>query len=83
MLSVRIERTGAVVLVKCKGRIVRGHEATLQNAVLSEKLARAIVLDLTDVQMLDDGGLGLLVSLHHWAEDNRVHLKLVNPRCGA
>jgi anti-anti-sigma factor len=79
MPVVRTERAADVVLVKCRGRIVRGEEATLRNAVLSEKLARIIVLDLADVETVDAGGLNLLVTLHQWAEDNRIHLKLVNP----
>jgi anti-anti-sigma factor len=80
MLAVRTERAGDVVVVKCAGRIVRGQENTLRNAVLAEKLTRIIILDLTDVESLDAGGLNLLVSLHRWTESNRVHLKLVNPR---
>jgi anti-anti-sigma factor len=80
MLTVKTERAGDVVVVKCAGRIVRGQESTLRNAVLAEKLARIIVLDLTEVESLDAGGLNLLVSLHRWTESNRVHLKLVNPR---
>jgi len=80
MLSVRTERAGDVVVVKCTGRIVRGQESILRNAVLSEKLARVFVLDLTEVEALDAGGITLLVALHRWTEENRVHLKLVNPR---
>ena len=80
MLTVKSERAGDVVVVKCAGRIVRGQEATLRNAVLAEKLARMVVLDLTEVETVDAGGLNLLVSLHRWAEGNRAHLKLVNPQ---
>jgi len=80
MLTVRTERAGDVVVVKCAGRIVRGQESILRNAVLSQKLARVFVLDLTEVEALDAGGLTLLVALHRWTEENRVHLKLVNPR---
>jgi len=58
---------------------VRGQETTLRTAVLQEKLARIIVLDLSDVESVDAGGLNLLVSLHRWTESNRAHLKLVNP----
>jgi anti-anti-sigma factor len=39
-----------------------------------------IVLDLSDVETLDAGGLTLLVSLHRWTESRHAHLKLVNPR---
>jgi anti-anti-sigma factor len=80
MLTVKSERAGDVVVVKCAGRIVRGQETALRNAVLQEKLARVIVLDLTEVESLDAGGLNLFVYLHRWTEGNRTHLKLVNPR---
>ena len=80
MLTVKNERAGDVAIIKCAGRIVRGQESTLRNAVLAEKLTRIIVLDLSDVEALDAGGLTLLVSLHRWTESNRIHMKLVNPR---
>ena len=80
MLSVKTERAGDVVVVKCAGRIVRGQEHTLREAVIAEKRARIVVLDLTEVESLDAGGLNLLVSLHRWSEGNRTHLKLVNPQ---
>ena len=80
MLTVKTERAGDIVVVKCAGRIVRGQEAALRNAVLQERLARMVVLDLSEVDAVDAGGLNLLVSLHRWTENNRAHLKLVNPR---
>jgi anti-anti-sigma factor len=80
MLTVKSERAGDVVVVKCTGRIVRGHEAALRNAVQQEKLARMVVLDLSDVESIDAGGLNLLVYLHRWTEGNRARLKVVNPR---
>ena len=80
MLTVKNERAGDIAIIKCAGRIVRGQESTLRNAVLAEKCNRIIVLDLSDVEALDAGGLTLLVSLHRWTESNRIHMKLVNPR---
>jgi len=80
MLTVRVERADDIVVIKCTGRIVRGQEPTLRNAVLQQKCARMVVLDLSDVESLDAGGLNLLVSLHRWTDSNRAHLKLVNPR---
>ena len=80
MLTVRTERTDDLAVVKCRGRIVRGQEIVLESAVLDQKLARTILLDLTEVEALDAGGLTLLVSLHRWAESNAIHLNLVNPR---
>src|SRR5438270_7962040 len=80
MLTVKSERAGDVVVIKCAGRIVRGQEAALRNAVHQEKLARVVVVDLSDVDSIDAGGLNLLVYLHRWTESNQTHLKLVNPR---
>jgi anti-anti-sigma factor len=80
MLTVKSERAGDVVVVKCAGRIVRGEETALRNAVLQEKLARVVVVDLSDVESVDAGGLNLLVYLHRWTGSNGSHLKLVNPR---
>src|SRR2546425_9300143 len=80
MLTVKTQRAGDIAIIRSTGRIVRGQEAILRDAVLAEKCARIIVLDLSDVEALDAGGLTLLVSLHRHAEGNRAHLKLVNPR---
>jgi anti-anti-sigma factor len=80
MLSVNSERAGDVAIIKCAGRIVRGHESILNTAVLAQKSARMIMLDLSDIETLDAGGLNLLVSLHRWSGSNNIHLKLVNPR---
>lgn len=80
MLSVKTERAGDIVVIKCAGRIVRGLENALRNAVMASNPARVVVLDLSEVEALDAGGLNLLVSLHRWTEASRMHLKLVNPR---
>jgi len=80
MLTVRIERAEDVAVINCQGRIVRGQECILEKAVLAEECARMIVLDLSDVEALDAGGVSLLVSLHRWTEGRHAHLKLVNPR---
>jgi anti-anti-sigma factor len=80
MLSVKSEHAGDVAIIKCKGRIVRGEETKLNSAVLAQKASRVIVLDLSDVESLDAGGLNLFVSLYRWTESNGIHLTLVNPR---
>lgn len=80
MLTVRSDRAGDVAVIKCVGRIVRGQENVLRDAVLQQKLARVIVVDLSEVETIDAGGLTVLVDLHHWTENNRSHLRLVNPR---
>src|SRR5262245_61452649 len=80
MLTIDVEKTGDVTVVRCMGRIVRGAEVrTLRNAVFSERDMRIVVIDLSDVEMLDAGGLTALLSLQQWADERRVQLKLVNP----
>jgi anti-anti-sigma factor len=80
MLTIDVEKADDVTVVHCAGRLVRGAEvSTLRNAVVSEKKARIIVLDLSQLEFMDGGGLNALVSLHHWTRNHGVQLKLVNP----
>jgi anti-anti-sigma factor len=80
MLTIDVEKTGDVAVVRCVGRIVRGAElGTLRNAVLAENDTRIVVIDLSDVEALDAGGLTALLSLRQWARNRNVQLKLVNP----
>jgi anti-anti-sigma regulatory factor len=52
----------------------------LREAVKLESDARFIVLDVSRVSAIEGGGLGMLVSLHRWANDHDIRLKLFNPR---
>ena len=80
MLTIDVEKTGDVAVVRCAGRLVRGEEVcTLRQAVVSEKDTRIVVLDLSEVDTLDAGGLTALISLRQWALSHSVQLKLVNP----
>jgi len=67
-------------VLRCAGRIVRGEALQLlKDAVTRLRQPRVIVLDLSAVEMLDGGGLGMLVFLYCWTRDNGIQLKLVNP----
>lgn len=79
-LHINSEQTGDVAVLQCSGRIVRGEALHfLRDAVTGLKQPRMVFLDLTDVEMLDGGGLGMLVFLHRWTRDHGIQLKLVNP----
>lgn len=79
-LIIKRQQTGDVAILQCLGRIVRGEPLHfLKDAVTSLKNTRMVVLDLSDVEMLDGGGLGMLVFLHRCTRDNGIQLKLVNP----
>jgi anti-anti-sigma factor len=47
--------------------------------VVSQKTTRIVVLDLSQVEFMDAGGLNALVSLHHWTCSHGIQLKLVHP----
>ena len=80
MLTIDVEKTGDVAVVRCSGRIVRGEAVrTLRSAVVAEGNTRIVVLDLSEVETIDAGGLTALVSLHHWTRNRGIQLKLVNP----
>jgi len=80
MLTIDVERTIDVVVVKCSGRLVRGAALSiLRNAVLSEANTRIIVLDLSEVEIIDAGGLAALLTLQKWTDERHIQLKLVNP----
>lgn len=81
MLSVHCERIGELAVIECEGRIVRSEAAfKLQRAVHSQGHVRIIVLDLSEVSAIEGGGLGMLVFLQRWAQDQHIRLKLFNPR---
>jgi anti-anti-sigma regulatory factor len=81
MLSVNIENIGEMEVIECEGRIVRSEAAfKLRDAVDSQKDARIIVLDLSEVPAIEGGGLGMLVFLQRWAHDHDIRLKLFNPK---
>lgn len=79
-LRIKFDQTSDVAVVKCGGRLVRGEALQfLKDAVTGVSGPRVIVLDLSEVEMLDGGGLGMLVFLHKWTRAARLQLKLVNP----
>jgi anti-anti-sigma factor len=79
-LHIKIEQTRDVAVLGCSGRLVRGEALHfLKEAVTSLSRLRVVVLDLSEVEMLDGGGLGMLVFLHKWTSAAGIQLKLVNP----
>jgi anti-anti-sigma factor len=79
-LHIKMEQTSDVAVLQCCGRLVRGEALhLLKDAVTSLPRLRVVVLDLFEVEMLDGGGLGMLVFLHKWTRSSGIQLKLVNP----
>ena len=78
-LRIQTEKTGEVAVLQCTGRIVREALYLLKQAVTGLSQLRVIILDLSEVDLLDAGGLGVLVFLHNWTSVKSIQLKLVNP----
>jgi len=80
MLKVNIEKIGSVAVIHCEGRVVQNAAAfRLRDIVTQQKEARVILLDLSDVQALESGGLGMLVFLQRWASDHGIQFKVFDP----
>jgi anti-anti-sigma regulatory factor len=80
MFKVNIERIGDVAVIHCEGRVVQSTAAfRLRDAVTQQRDARVILLDLSDVQSLEGGGLGMLVFLQRWASDHGIQFKVFDP----
>lgn len=76
---IETEKTGEVAVLQCTRRIMGEALYLLKQAVTDLSRLRVIVLDLSDVDLIDAGGLGVLVFLHNWSSVKGVQLKLVNP----
>jgi anti-sigma B factor antagonist len=77
--SIDLDRSGAVIVVRCHGRLVAGARDVLHSGVgpLIPECQR-IVLDLTDLTYLDSMGLGAIVRLYVSARSAGGSLELVN-----
>ena len=80
MLKVTIERIGDVAVVHCEGRVVQSAAAfRLRDAVTQQGNARAVLVDLSNVQSVEGGGLGMLVFLQRWAGEHGIQFKVFDP----
>lgn len=79
-MSIYVENISDMAIVECEGKIVRSEDASqLRKAVISQADARIVVLDLSEVRVIDGGGLAMLLFLRRWTQDRDIQLKLFNP----
>src|SRR5215510_4547211 len=78
MLTVNIKNLGVVSILCLQGRIVRGEMEALRKAVEAQTAVSAVILDLTRVNLIDAGGLGLLLELHEYTQSKGTDFKLMN-----
>jgi len=79
-LRFQVECLQDVAVVNCSGRMVRGAALDqLRRRIEQLQRVRVLVLDVSEVDHLDAGGLGTLLLLRRWAIQNAAKMKLVNP----
>lgn len=79
-LKFQVECLHDVAVVNCSGRTVRGGALDeLRRRIEQLERVRVLVLDVSEVDQLDAGGLGTLLLVRRWATQNSAKLKLVNP----
>ena len=73
-----------VTVLYCRGRFTYRDEATAFSQKISELLphARQLVIELSELEIIDSAGLGELVVVHMWIRASGCALKLAgaNPR---
>jgi anti-anti-sigma factor len=78
-LTLDVEVTGDVALVRCRGKLAMGTTGILHSRI--KKLIpehKRIVLDLSELSHMDSSGLGALVALFVSARSAGCSLELIN-----
>ena|ERR1019366_845191 len=79
-LKFQVECLQDVAVVSCSGRMVRGAALDeFRSRIEQLERVRVLVLDVSEVEQLDAGGLGTLLLVRRWATQNSAKMKLVNP----
>jgi anti-anti-sigma factor len=79
-LQFQVECLQDVAVVNCSGRMVRGSALDeFRRRIEQLGRIRMVVLDVSDVEQLDAGGLGTLLLVRRWAMQRNAKMKLVNP----
>jgi anti-anti-sigma regulatory factor len=80
MMSIQVENLTDLAVVECKGRIIRSESVfRLRDVVTAQTSSRIVALDLSEVEAISGGGLGMLMFLEHWAREHDIQLKLFCP----
>ncbi|MEN3325955.1 MAG: hypothetical protein V7638_762 [Acidobacteriota bacterium] len=78
MLKVHAKRSDSVEVLCLEGQIVNGDTETLRSAAQLTSDASDIILDLSNVTLVDAHGLGVLLQLREQTLANGMHFELVN-----
>jgi len=80
MLTIQVENLSDLAVIECKGRMIHSDAVfKLRDVVLAQADSRIIALDLSEVEAISGGGLGMLAFLERWANSHDIQFKLFNP----
>ena len=74
--------SGSAVVLHCQGRVVSRSEARSLSLIVAEVLPSAgrMIVDLSEIDAADSGGLGELALTQMWAEAAGYTLKFASPK---
>ena len=78
MLKVHAKRLNSVEVLCLEGQIVNGDTEALRSAAQLVSEASDIILDLSNVTLVDAHGLGVLLQLRENTLENGMHFELIN-----
>ena len=78
MLKVHAKRSDSVEVLCLEGQIVNGETETLRSAAQLMSDASNIILDLSNVTLVDAHGLGVLLQLREHTLENGMRFELMN-----
>ena len=78
MLKVHAKKLNAVEILSLEGQIINGDTETLRSAVQLGSDSSDMILDMSNVTLVDVHGLGVLLQLREQTLASGVHFKLIN-----
>jgi anti-anti-sigma factor len=78
MLKVHEKKMNAVEVLCLEGQIINGETEVLRNSMLLASGITEIILDLSNVTIVDAHGLGVLLQLRERAVANGIRFELMN-----
>jgi anti-anti-sigma factor len=78
MLRIEIQSINTMATLYCSGRLIYAVETEMLRTMTQSRPEENLRIDLSRVEKIDASGLGLLVELQNWADENRRTLTLVD-----
>ena len=78
MLHVKTKNLGTVSLLNLEGKVVVGETEVLHGTVQNLPPANLLILDLSQVTLMDAHGLGVMLQLREQAQARGMHFEFAN-----